>query len=78
MRGFILALMRSFLFADKKRVHVHLCFLPLLRDSTHTRLIVGVVQYLHTHIVSYAEPAWIVDTVLAVILHRYMYVKFFD
>ena len=32
--GFILALMRSFLFADKKRVHVLLCFLPLLRDLT--------------------------------------------
>ena len=29
-RGFILALMGSFLFADKKGVHVHLCFLPLL------------------------------------------------
>ena len=29
-RGFILALMRSFLFVDKKGVHVHLCFLPLL------------------------------------------------
>ena len=28
--GFILALMRSFLFVDKKGVHVHLCFLPLL------------------------------------------------
>ena len=35
-RGFILALMRSFLFEDKKRVHVHLCFLPLLRDLTRT------------------------------------------
>ena len=35
-RGFILALMRSFLFADKKGVHVHLCVLPLLRDLTHT------------------------------------------
>ena len=34
-RGFILALMGSFLFADKKRVHVHLCFLPLLRYLTH-------------------------------------------
>ena len=34
--GFILALMGSFLFADKKGVHVHLCFLPLLRDLTHT------------------------------------------
>ena len=33
--GFILALMGSFLFADKKGVHVHLCFLPLLRDLTH-------------------------------------------
>ena len=28
--GFILALMGSFLLADKKGVHVHLCFLPLL------------------------------------------------
>ena len=35
-RGFILALMGSFLFPDKKGVHVHLCFLPLLRDLTHT------------------------------------------
>ena len=35
-RGFILALMGSFLFADKKGVHVHLFFLPLLRDLTHT------------------------------------------
>ena len=29
-RGFILALMGSFMFADKKGVHVHLCFLPIL------------------------------------------------
>ena len=36
VRGFILALMGSFLFEDKKGVHVHLCFLPLLRDLTHT------------------------------------------
>ena len=35
-RGFILALMGSFLFADKKGVHVHLCFFPLLWDLTHT------------------------------------------
>ena len=35
-RGFILALKGSFLFADKKGVHVHLCFLLLLRDLTHT------------------------------------------
>ena len=35
-RGFILALMGSFLFADKKGVHVHLCFLPSLQDLTHT------------------------------------------
>ena len=35
-RGFILVLMGSFLFADKKGVHVHLCILPLLRDLTHT------------------------------------------
>ena len=36
MHGFILALMGSFLFADKKGVHVHLCFLLLLRDLTQT------------------------------------------
>ena len=34
--GFILALMGSFMFAGKKGVHVHLCFLPLLRDLTQT------------------------------------------
>ena len=34
--GFILAMIGSFLFADKKGVHVHLFFLPLLRDLTHT------------------------------------------
>ena len=32
--GFILALLGSFLFANKKGLHVHLCFLPLLRDLT--------------------------------------------
>ena len=31
-RGLILALLGSFLFADKKGVNVHLFFLPLLRD----------------------------------------------
>ena len=35
-RGFLLALIGSFLFPDKKGVHVHLCFLPLLRDLTQT------------------------------------------
>ena len=37
-RGFILALMESFLFTNKKgvHVHVHLCFFPLLQDLTHT------------------------------------------
>ena len=34
-RGFILAVMGSFLFAAKKGVHVHLYFLPLLQDLTH-------------------------------------------
>ena len=34
--GFILALMGSFFFANKKGVHVHLCFLSLLRDLTQT------------------------------------------
>ena len=35
VRGFILALMGSFLFANKKGMQVHLCFFPLLRDLTH-------------------------------------------
>ena len=34
--GFILALLRSFLFADIKGLHVHPCFLLLLRDLTQT------------------------------------------
>ena len=34
--GFILEMIGSFLFANKKGVRVHLCFLPLLRDLTHT------------------------------------------
>ena len=34
--GFILALLGSFLFANKKGLHVHLCFLPLLRDLMQT------------------------------------------
>ena len=34
--GFILALMGSFFFADKKGVHVHVCFVPILRDLTRT------------------------------------------
>ena len=32
--GFILALIESFLFTDKKGVNVHLYFLPLLQDLT--------------------------------------------
>ena len=35
-RGFIIALLGSFLFVDKKGLLVHLCFLPLLRDLTQT------------------------------------------
>ena len=34
--GFILELMGSFLFVDKNGMHVHLCFLRLLRDLTQT------------------------------------------
>ena len=49
-RGFILALMGSFLFAEKKEVHVHLCFLPLLRDLTHTATyILGGAVLAHTY-----------------------------
>ena len=54
-RGFILALMGSFLFTDKKGVHVHLCFLPPLRDLTHTATYSWGGAVLH--IASYAEPA---------------------
>ena len=67
--GFILALMRSFLFLNKKGVHVHLCFLLLLRDLTQTSTYSWVVQYFDTHIKSYVVPAWIVDAVLVVVLH---------
>ena len=35
-RGFILSLLGSFIFVDKKGLHVHLCFLPLLQDMTQT------------------------------------------
>ena len=35
-RGFILALLGSFLFANNKGLHVHLYFLLLLRDLTQT------------------------------------------
>ena len=34
-RGFILPLLGSFLFADKKGLHVHIYFHPLLQDFTH-------------------------------------------
>ena len=43
--GFILALMGSFLFIDKQGVYVHLCFLPLLQDLTHTATYSWGVQY---------------------------------
>ena len=36
VHGFILAQLGSFLFADKKGVHVHLCFHPFLQDLTQT------------------------------------------
>ena len=52
-RGFILALMGSFLFTNKKGVQVHMCFFPLLRDLTHIATYSWVVQYLHIHIASY-------------------------
>ena len=34
--GFLLALLGSFIFSNKKGLHVHLYFLLLLRDLTHT------------------------------------------
>ena len=36
--GFILALLGSFAFVDKKGLHVHLCFLPLLQDLIETSM----------------------------------------
>ena len=35
-RGFILALLGSFIFVDKKGLHVHIFFLPLLQDLKQT------------------------------------------
>ena len=68
-RGFILALMGYFLFVDKKGVHVHLCFLPLLRDLTQTSTYSwGGVVLAHTYR-DYVVPAWTVDAILAVVLH---------
>ena len=50
VRGFILMLMGSFLFADNKGVHVHLCFLPLLQDLTQTAAYSwGCVVLAHTY-----------------------------
>ena len=49
-RGFILVPMGSFLFTNKKGVHVHLRFLPLLRDLTHTATYSwGVAILAHTY-----------------------------
>ena len=68
-RGFILALMGSFLFADKKEVHVHLCFLPLLRDLTHTMTYSwGGVVLAHIYR-ELCRATLIIDAVLAVVLH---------
>ena len=49
-RGFILALIGSFLFANKTGVNVPMCFLPLLRDLTHTAIYSwGGVVLAHTY-----------------------------
>ena len=49
-RVFILALIGSFLFADKKGVNVPMCFLPLLRDLTHTATYIwGGAVLAHTY-----------------------------
>ena len=43
-RGFILALLGSFIFVDKKGLHVHLCFLPYYKIWHRHLLTIGVVQ----------------------------------
>ena len=49
-RVFILALIGSFLFADKKGVNVPMCFHPLLRDLTHTATYIwGGAVLAHTY-----------------------------
>ena len=37
-RAFILGLIGSTLFTDKKGTHIHMCYLPLLRDLTQTSM----------------------------------------
>ena len=37
-RAFILGLIGSTLFIDKKGTHIHMCYLPLLRDLTQTSM----------------------------------------
>ena len=37
-RAFILGLIGSALFTDKKGTHIHMCYLPLLRDLTQTSM----------------------------------------
>ena len=42
--------MGFFLFTNKKGVHVHLCFIPLLRDFTHTATYIwGGAVLAHTY-----------------------------
>ena len=36
--AFILGLIGSALFTDKKGTHIHMCYLPLLRDLTQTSM----------------------------------------
>ena len=69
VRGFILALMGSFLFANKKGVHVHLCFLPLQHDLTHTVTYSwGSPVLAHTYR-ELCQANLDRDAVLAVVLH---------
>ena len=37
-QAFILVLIGSTLFTDKKGTHIHMCYLPLLRDLTQTSI----------------------------------------
>ena len=68
-RGFILVLMGSFFFVDKRGVHVHLCFLPLLRDLTQTSTYSwGGAVLSHTY-QELCRASLDVDAVLAVVLH---------
>ena len=64
-RAFILALIGSSLFTEKKGTHIHMCFLPLLKELTQTSM--------YTYIGSCVEQVWMVPSILLDVSHYYKY-----